>query len=113
MKHEMKLKEIYFNKIKSGDKIYEIRLNDEKRKLIKEGDIIIFKKEPDLIDYVEVEVEQLLRFSSFAEMLNSLSLKNIGFEGATKEDVEKIYHSFYSVETEKQFGVLAINVKTI
>lgn len=31
MKYEMKLKELLFNKIANGEKIYEIRLNDEKR----------------------------------------------------------------------------------
>ncbi len=31
MTYEMKLKEKYFDMIKCGGKIYEIRLNDEKR----------------------------------------------------------------------------------
>ena len=44
----MKLKEQYFNCIKDGSKKYEIRLNDEKRQLIKVGDFIEFQKEPEL-----------------------------------------------------------------
>lgn len=28
----MKIKPIYFDKIKKGEKIYEVRLNDEKRR---------------------------------------------------------------------------------
>ena len=48
MNHEMKLKEIYYNKIKSGEKIYKIRFNNEKRRLIDVGDIVIFQKEPKL-----------------------------------------------------------------
>lgn len=43
MKHEMKIREVYFNKIKSGEKIYEIRLNDEKRRLIDVGDVLVLK----------------------------------------------------------------------
>ena len=43
MKHEMKVQPIYFNKIKTGEKIYEVRLNDEKRRSIDVGDFIIFK----------------------------------------------------------------------
>lgn len=48
MNYEMKLRAIYFDKIKSGEKIYEIRLNDERRKDLKVGDTIVFKKEPEL-----------------------------------------------------------------
>ena len=35
MIHEIKVKEKYYNLIKSGEKIYEVRLLDDKRKLIK------------------------------------------------------------------------------
>ena len=48
MIHEMKLKPQYFDMVISGTKIYEIRLNDEKRRLIEVGDKINFKKEPEL-----------------------------------------------------------------
>ena len=34
MQHEMKIKAIYFDKIKNGEKVYEVRLNDEKRRLM-------------------------------------------------------------------------------
>ena len=40
--HEMKLHSSPFEMIKSGKKTIELRLYDEKRQLIKEGDIIIF-----------------------------------------------------------------------
>ena len=40
MLHEMKLQDQYFDMVKSGAKIYEGRLNDEKRKLINVGDVI-------------------------------------------------------------------------
>ena len=37
-----------FDMIKSGEKVYEGRLNDEKRQLIDIGDVIEFQKEPEL-----------------------------------------------------------------
>ena len=40
MRHLMGLQPEYFNAIKNGNKKYELRINDEKRKLIKKGDII-------------------------------------------------------------------------
>ena len=40
----MKIKAIYFDKIKSGEKIYEIRLHDEKRRKLKIGDGLVLQK---------------------------------------------------------------------
>lgn len=113
MIHEMKLKPIYFDKMKSGQKIYEVRLNDEKRQLIEIGDIIIFKKEPILNENLHVFVKDLVYFKSFKEMIDSISMEKIGFENSTKEEVEKIYHSFYSVEDERQYGIVAIEIEPI
>lgn len=59
MIHDMKLKAIYFDKIKTGEKIYEIRLNDEKRKLINVGDVLIFNKEPELKEKIATEVKAI------------------------------------------------------
>jgi len=113
MKHEMKIRSIYFDKIKSGEKNYEIRLNDEKRKLIDVGDIIIFKREPELKEELITEVKDLVYFNSFDEMLNTLPIKKIGFQDLDKESVKKIYYQFYSKEAEKQCGVVAIKVKVL
>lgn len=40
--HEMRLKNVWFNYLLSGEKKYEGRLNDDKRKSIKQGDFIKF-----------------------------------------------------------------------
>ena len=44
MLHKMKLKKEPFEMIKSGKKIYELRLYDEKRKKLKIGDTVEFEK---------------------------------------------------------------------
>lgn len=113
MIHEMKLKSIYFEKIKGGQKIYEIRLNDEKRKIIDVGDIIIFKKEPDLQESIKAIVKDLIYFTSFKEMANTLPLDKVGFDHMTKDEVESIYYSFYSLENEARHGVVAIKIEVI
>lgn len=113
MKHEMKLQSIYFDKIKIGQKIYEIRLNDEKRRIIDVGDVIIFKREPEQVESLDTVVEDLIYFDSFKEMIDTLPLTKVGFEKETKKEVEDIYHSFYSVENEKKYGVVAIKVKLL
>lgn len=102
--HRMHIMEEYFNKISSGEKTYEIRLYDEKRKSIKRGDMIIFqcdKKE------TRTYVDNLLIFSTFEEMLNSLSVKKLGF--STKARALKVYNQIYP--NKKALKVLAIKLR--
>ena len=42
MTHKMKLVDFAFKAIKNGEKDIELRLNDEKRRLVNVGDTIIF-----------------------------------------------------------------------
>ena len=106
----MKLKEVYFEKIKSGEKMFEIRLNDDKRRLIKVGDVIEFKKEPSLEESLDKVVKNLHYFKSFDELMEELNVEDIGFAGVSKVDVLDAYYSFYSKEDEKRFGVVAMEV---
>lgn len=111
MTHEIKVKEKYFNKIKSGEKIYEVRLLDEKRKLFKTGDIIKINKEPLMDEFLNAKVVDLIKFKSFEEMANKLLVKEIGFDGCRKEEIVNEYHKFYSIEQEKKYGVVAIKLE--
>jgi len=113
MNHEMNLKEVYFDKIKSGEKTYEIRLNDEKRKLIKIGDIIVFKRQPEFKESIKTVVKDLFYFNSFTEMINSLPIEKVGFKGKTLKEIVDIYHQIYSEENEKKYGVLAIKIEVV
>lgn len=102
--HRMHIMEEYFNKISSGEKTYEIRLYDEKRKNIKRGDMIIFqcdKRE------TRAYVDNLLIFSTFEEMLNSLPVKKLGFP--TKARALKVYNQIYP--NKKALKVLAIKLR--
>lgn len=111
MEHEMKLQPTFFDKIKAGTKIYEVRLFDEKRQKIKVGDTIIFKKEPSLSESLCVQVLDLLTFDSFEALTKTLPLKSVGFDGMQTQDALKIYHSFYSEADEQKFGAIAIKIK--
>lgn len=50
--HEMRLADAPFDMIKSGKKTVEVRLNDEKRRQICVGDIIIFRRKERYRRYV-------------------------------------------------------------
>ena len=94
-------------------KIYEIRLNDEKRKLIRVGDFIVFRKEPALTEEIKTEIKDLIIFNSFDSMVESLSSREIGFDNSNKKEIVDVYHQFYSKEDEQKFGVLAIKLDII
>ena len=109
----MKLDTEFFDQVKSGKKIYEIRLYDEKRRGIGIGDSIIFKKRPDLIDGVIVKVVDVMKFESFEEMARTLSLSSVGFDNMTAPQVAKFYHTIYTKEDEKKYGVVAYKLEKL
>jgi len=111
--HILKLRPKYFELIKNGEKIYEIRLNDEKRQGIDVGDVICFKKEPELVESFSAVVKDIIYFKTFAEMCDVLPFDKIGFDGDNKENVLKVFGSFYSKSDEQKYGVIVFKIKVI
>ncbi len=109
--HIMKLQEEYFNFIKNGTKQYEIRLNDEKRRKIKVGDYIEFQKEPTLEEKIVFEVEKLLYYSNFSDLLNDIQISELADSSISKEELNRDLEKFYSMEKQKKYGVVGIKLK--
>ena len=109
----MKLKEEFFDQVKSGKKIYEVRLYDEKRQKICVGDTIIFKKMPDLIDGVVTRVVDVKRFETFEQMAQTLSLSSVGFDKKNAAQVSRFYRSIYGKEDEKKYGVVVFKLELV
>ena len=109
--HRMKLQPEFFDKIKSGQKKIEVRLFDEKRKEIKLGDIIEFKKEPGKTETLKAEVIELLNYKSFTDLINDFPITDFGC--SNKEDLLKSLYNFYSKEDEEKYTVLGIKIKII
>ena len=109
----MKLKEEFFDQMREGKKIYEPRLYDEKRQKICIGDTIIFKKMPNLIDGVVTKVIDVMRFESFEQMAQTLSLTGLGFEKKNSAQVSRFYRSIYGKEDEKKFGVVVFKLEKL
>ena len=79
MHHEMSLRPGPFGKIADGSKRYELRLLDEKRKLISVGDTITFTCTEDERT-VQVRVVALHAFADFAELYAALPLTACGYD---------------------------------
>ena len=105
--HQMKLQEKDFNLIKDGVKVYEVRLNDEKRKEVEIGDFIEFSNNSNLDEKITCLVRSIFNFDSFKYMTDNLSADKLGLEGLTKNKIIDLYHEFYSKEDEEKYGVVA------
>lgn len=107
----MHLADEYFDLIKSGEKIFEIRINDEKRQKIEVGDTILFKRQSNSLDGLVVKIIERRQFNSFKEMISRLDFNDIGMSGKDPEEVLQLYQSFYSKDEEEKYGVVAFKLQ--
>lgn len=111
MIHTMKLKPSPFEKIKAGTKTIELRLYDEKRKLISVGDTIEFVNTDNGEECIFTTVEELYLFDSFAQLYRELPLTECGYSeeelpAASYRDMEL----YYSAEEQSRCGVVGIRI---
>lgn len=111
MEHKMKLKDKPFNSIKNGTKTVELRLYDEKRRLLKENDTIEFT---NMItgETLLVKVIELCVFNNFKELFKHFDNISMGFD--KNEEVDpKIMEQYYSIEEQEKYSVVGIKIKKI
>ena len=111
MNYEMKLQPEFYYYILHGTKRIEIRLFDEKRKLIKIGDTIKFLKEPELNESFCAKVIELLRYETLEDLLNDFDISVLADKSMTKEKLTKIIEQFYTKEKQAQYGILGIRIE--
>ena len=118
MLHSMNLNASPFERIKSGKKIIEIRLFDEKRQLLNLGDIINFSRLPDseelTVQVLTVKVTGLLHYQTFVDLVNDLPMVYFGYpEDSDRDSFIKSIYNIYTSEQEEKYGVLGIKIKLI
>ena len=100
-----------FKNIKNGTKTIELRLNDEKRQLLKIKDLIEFTNR-ETLEQLLVEIENLYHYPSFEELYKHFDKVAMGY----KEDEEadpKDMEEYYSKEEQEKYGVLGIEIKKV
>lgn len=111
MKHEMKLNNGPYVNIKNGTKTIELRLNDDKRQLLKIKDLIEFTNK-ETLEQMLVEIQNLYHYPSFDELYKHFDKVSMGYKEndvADSKDMEK----YYSKEEQEKYGVLGIEIKKI
>lgn len=111
--HNLNLNPIYYDLIRSGEKVLEGRLNDEKRKNFNIGDKITFYKEPTKQETMQAIILDKYIFNNFDEMANELDKSKLGFANKTKEEMVNVYRTIYTVEDENKYGVVIFKIKII
>lgn len=109
--HKLNVQEKYYNLLKSGQKTIELRLYDDKRKAIKVGDTIEFTNNSDSSDNFVAKVINLHQAKDFASLCEKIDCRQAGM--STNEELIKVLEEFYSLERQKELGVIGIEVKKI
>jgi ASC-1-like (ASCH) protein len=104
--HKLQLTVSPFNAIISGAKTIESRLYDDKRQLIKIGDIIVFTNREMPSQTISVRVTNLLHHDTFHSLFSSNNPTKFG--GTSVEQLEKQVSQFYSTDQQNQNGVVGI-----
>lgn len=107
----MNLQPKYFDFIKDGTKRIELRLYDEKRQLIRLGDIIEFTKPDD--EKFKAEVIGLLLYSSFDDLFEDFDISVLADATMTKQELLDVLGEFYTPEKQAEFGVVGIRLKLL
>lgn len=108
--HHLNLQPKPFEAIKSGQKIIESRLYDEKRQRINLGDTIRFNldKTEEVLD---CEVVGLLRYPTFRDLVKDFPASYFG--GNDSEEVVADLSQFYTAEQQKELGVVGIKLRLL
>ncbi len=109
--NEMKLRPAPYDLIRDGTKTVEIRLYDEKRASLKEGDLILFKNQPYLAEMLYKKIASVKRFDSIKELFAAYGAISVGCkEDDTADDLAKGMSSYYKDEDIEKYGWCAIEL---
>ena len=114
MLYKMKLQPNPFNQIKSNRKTVEIRLNDEKRSLVKIGDEIEFTNLEDGKSTIVTKVIGLTTAPTLKDLFDKVGVYEAGWDKNTSSEQAALdMRKYYSDEKEQKYGGLGIHVELI
>lgn len=99
--HYMNLTDEYFDAVKCGKKTVELRVYDNKRRDVKVGDYIIFKRYLDQQDTVKVTVTGTHLYDSFADLTADHKPSAMGFSGKSRGAVAAMMNRLYEAKLAK------------
>lgn len=111
--HRMTLPKEHFDHIAEGSKTIEMRLYDEKRRMIRVGDTIEFACDKDEAQKLLANVQGLYVYPNFERLVEEFTPAELGFAQASHEKIAEYMRGIYGEEAIIRGQALAIKVKVI
>ena len=108
---QMNLNPEPYETIKSGKKTVEMRLNDNKRKALRQGDFIVFTN-TETGEKLTVEILDKRAYPDFYELYKHYDKVPIGYGEDDVADPSDML-MYYPKEKIKKYGALAIHIKAV
>lgn len=108
--HEMRLRREPFEAIRDGKKRVEMRLYDEKRRLIRPRDVIEFTCE-ETAETLTAEVVGLHVYPDFEALTSEFDPAELGFPTLTRDAICTYLSQFYSADRIRTHGTVAVRIK--
>jgi ASC-1-like (ASCH) protein len=109
MQYTFHLKPHYFANMKEGSKRLELRLNDEKRRLLKIWDTIEFTI--DSGEKLVARIVDLLPYPDFASLVGDFDMGILADQSMAKDELLADLNSCYSSEQQARYGALGIRIE--
>ncbi len=110
-KFSMSLRPEYYEMVRSGEKDIELRLYDEKRRKMQNGDIVLIYNAQKTSDYIRAKIVRLHIARSFADLNTKISMPRTGF--ANLNALMSAIAKFYDSEMESKYGIVGIELEII
>jgi ASC-1-like (ASCH) protein len=118
---EIGIESTVLKEILDGNKTIEGRLGKSKFLKLKVGDTIKLREDvwqdgvivKSIPDQGAIKITQILYFTSFREMMESLDVDEILPGVKSIQEAIAVYRKFYNAEDEEEYGVIAMSFELI
>ena len=107
----MSLRPEYYEMVRSGEKDIELRLYDEKRRRMRNGDMLLIYNAQNRNDYIRAKIVCFHIAKSFADLATKISMPRTGF--ASLNALMSAIEKFYNTEMESKYGIVGIELEVI
>ena len=107
----MSLRPEYYEMVRSGEKDIELRLYDEKRRRMRNGDMLLIYNAQNRNDYIRAKIVRLHIAKSFADLATKISMPRTGF--ASLNALMSAIEKFYDTEMESKYGIVGIELEVL
>lgn len=104
----MSLRDTYYQMVVSGEKDIELRLYDDKRRQMRNNDIILIYNAQNRDKYIRAKIIRLHIAKSFADLSTKISMPRTGFNSLNS--LMSAISQFYDAGTESKYGIVGIEL---